>query len=54
MKKEDPGMFTIPCTLGKTLISNAMLDLGAFINVLSTQLYETLDLEPLHETNVTI
>ena len=53
-KEGDPGVFTIPCIIGNTSISNAMLDLGASINVLSTQLYETLDLEPLHETNVTI
>ncbi|XP_074266225.1 uncharacterized protein LOC141588695 [Silene latifolia] len=30
----DPGMFTIPCTIGDTKIHNAMLDLGASINVI--------------------
>ena len=33
-KCSDPGMVTIPCTIGKTKIDRAMLDLGASINVL--------------------
>ncbi|XP_010667188.1 uncharacterized protein LOC104884262 [Beta vulgaris subsp. vulgaris] len=40
-KCDDPGMFTIPITLGDTKIDRAMLDLGASINVLPYSLYES-------------
>ena len=33
-KLKDPGSFTIPITIGKTKFGKAMLDLGAFINVM--------------------
>ena len=36
-KCKDPGMFTIPCTLGTRKIERAMLDLGASINVMPFQ-----------------
>ncbi|XP_026428253.1 uncharacterized protein LOC113324137 [Papaver somniferum] len=32
-KLKDPGSFTIPCTIGKTRFTRALLDLGASINV---------------------
>ena len=53
-KCSDPGMFTIPCTLGNNQVYNAMLDLGASINVLPFALYESLQLGPLQETRVVI
>jgi hypothetical protein len=34
-KCKDPGMFTIPCTIGNTRFEKAMTDLGASINVMS-------------------
>jgi hypothetical protein len=34
VKCKDPGMFTIPCTIGNTRFENAMTDLGASINVM--------------------
>ena len=53
-KCTDPGMFTIPCTLGETVFPKAMLDLGASISVVPLSLYETLHLGPLHESDVVI
>ncbi|XP_071917965.1 uncharacterized protein [Coffea arabica] len=40
----DPGMFTIPCRIGNTLIGKAMLDLGASINVMPKSIYASLNL----------
>ncbi|XP_074318336.1 uncharacterized protein LOC141655142 [Silene latifolia] len=53
-KCSDPGMFTIPCTIGNTKIQKAMLDLGASINVMPYSLYESMKLGPLHATSVVI
>ncbi|XP_074277677.1 uncharacterized protein LOC141601307 [Silene latifolia] len=53
-KCSDLGMFTIPCTIGNTKIQKAMLDLGAFINVMPYSLYESMKLGPLHATSVVI
>ncbi|KAK9714200.1 hypothetical protein RND81_06G079200 [Saponaria officinalis] len=50
----DPGMFTIPCTIGNTKFHKAMLDLGASINVLPYSLYQSLKLGPMTETRVVI
>ncbi|XP_071923539.1 uncharacterized protein [Coffea arabica] len=40
----DPGMFTIPCRIGNTVIRRAMLDLGASINVMPKSIYASLKL----------
>ena len=53
-KWSDPGMFTIPCTIDDKKINNALLDLGASINVIPTSLYESLNIGPLKDTNVVI
>ena len=53
-KCSDPGMFSIPCTLGETKIDRAMLDLGASINVLPYSLYKKLGIGPLTETGIVI
>ncbi|XP_074297822.1 uncharacterized protein LOC141628603 [Silene latifolia] len=53
-KCSDPGMFTIPCTIGNTKIQKAMLDLGASINVMPYSLYESMKPGPLHDTSVVI
>ncbi|XP_074315436.1 uncharacterized protein LOC141651634 [Silene latifolia] len=53
-KCSDPGMFTVPCTIGNTKIQKAMLDLGASINVMPYSLYESMKLGPLHATSVVI
>ncbi|XP_051149800.1 uncharacterized protein LOC127264361 [Andrographis paniculata] len=49
-KTGDPGMFSIPCKIGKTEITKAMLDLGAAINVMPRSIYDSLNLGPLKET----
>ena len=53
-KCSDPGVFSIPCTVGDRTFETAMLDLGASINVLPLSLYESLKLGPLQETGVVI
>ncbi|XP_071939268.1 uncharacterized protein [Coffea arabica] len=50
----DPGMFTIPCKIGNISIRNAMLDLGASINVMPRAIYVSLNLGPLKETGIII
>ena len=45
-KCKDPGMFTIPCMIGNTRFERAMLDLGAFINVMPYSIYASLNLRP--------
>ncbi|RDX88813.1 hypothetical protein CR513_29534, partial [Mucuna pruriens] len=40
-KCRDPGIFSIPCTIGECTFADAMLDLGALINALNFG-----DLEP--------
>lgn len=51
-KCKDPGTFAIPCTIGDSKFENCMLDLGASINVMSTSVYNNLDLGPLQHTDV--
>ncbi|CAH9146939.1 unnamed protein product [Cuscuta epithymum] len=53
-KCSDPGMFTIPCKIGDTAFSKALLDLGASINVIPYSVYKSLQLGPLHQTGVVI
>ncbi|XP_074302682.1 uncharacterized protein LOC141634389 [Silene latifolia] len=50
----DPGMFTIPCSIGEKSFTHAMLDLDASINAMPYTLYETLGLPPLNKTDVVI
>nr|XP_027060879.1 uncharacterized protein LOC113687473 [Coffea arabica] len=50
----DPGIFTIPCRIGNTLIGKAMLDLRASINVMPKSIYVSLNLGPLKETGIII
>lgn len=53
-KCKDPGTFVILCTIGDSKFESRMLDLGDFINVMSTFVYNNLDLGPLHNTGLTI
>jgi len=45
IKCQDPGSFTIPCTIGKITVNGALLDLGAAINVMPKSVYDSLDLK---------
>ncbi|XP_027351187.1 uncharacterized protein LOC113862297 [Abrus precatorius] len=53
-KCKDLGTFTVPCTIGNSIFSNALLDLGASINVMPTSIYRSLSLGPLKQTGVVI
>ncbi|XP_027178117.1 uncharacterized protein LOC113777279 [Coffea eugenioides] len=50
----DLGRFTVPCTIGNTLIKNTLLDLGASINVMPKSMYASLNLGPLKEIEIII
>ncbi|XP_070045568.1 uncharacterized protein [Nicotiana tomentosiformis] len=41
-KLEDPGNFTIPCTIGSTDFAKALCDLGASINLMPYFVFKTL------------
>ncbi|XP_070013685.1 uncharacterized protein [Nicotiana sylvestris] len=43
-KLEDPGAFTIPCTIGSADFSKALCDLGASINLMSYSVFKTLEI----------
>ncbi|RDY05585.1 hypothetical protein CR513_10561, partial [Mucuna pruriens] len=52
-KCRDPGIFSVPCTIGECTFADAMLDLGASINVMPASIYRSLnfgDLEPIGMT----
>ncbi|RDX98375.1 Gag-Pol polyprotein, partial [Mucuna pruriens] len=53
-KCRDPGTFTIPCTIGECTFADAMLDLGASINVMPSSLYKSLNVGDLEPTGVII
>ncbi|XP_042382438.1 uncharacterized protein LOC121975097 [Zingiber officinale] len=53
-KCEDPGVFTIPCEIGSSLFKDAMLDLGASINMMPKSVFQTLGIEPLQPTGVVL
>ncbi|XP_049344208.1 uncharacterized protein LOC125808575 [Solanum verrucosum] len=44
LKKEDPGAFTIPCTIGLLHFAKALWDLGARINLMPLSIYKKLGL----------
>ncbi|XP_027166293.1 uncharacterized protein LOC113766283 [Coffea eugenioides] len=53
-KCANPGMFSISCRIENTKIRDAMLDLGASINVMPKNIYTYLNLGPLKETRIII
>ena len=53
-KCKDPGTFTIPCIIGSKQFSQAMLDLGASINVMPKSVYQSLHIGKLKPTGVVI
>ncbi|RDY02038.1 hypothetical protein CR513_14557, partial [Mucuna pruriens] len=53
-KCRDPRIFSIPCTIGDYTFADAMLDLGASINVMSTSIYKSLNYGDLEPTGMTI
>ncbi|GJW16816.1 reverse transcriptase domain-containing protein [Tanacetum coccineum] len=53
-KLEDPGSFLIPCNFNKTFSCNALVDLGACINLMPYSLYAKLSLETLKPTKMSV
>jgi len=53
-KKEDPGSFHIPCTIGETMIDKGLCDLGASINLMPLSLMKKLQINKLTPTDVII
>ena len=43
-KKEDPGAFTIPCTVGSLHFAKSLCDLGESINIMPLSIYKKLGL----------
>ena len=43
-KKEDPGTFTIPCTIGLLHFAKKLCDLGASMNLMPLSIYKLLGL----------
>ena len=43
-KKEDPGAFTFPCTIGLLHFVKALYDMGASINLMLLSIYKKLGL----------
>ncbi|XP_041995819.1 uncharacterized protein LOC121745940 [Salvia splendens] len=53
-KKTDPGMFTLPISIGDIQVEHAMCDLGASINVLPYSIYWKLGEAKLVDTDIMI
>ncbi|RDY13155.1 Retrovirus-related Pol polyprotein from transposon 17.6, partial [Mucuna pruriens] len=53
-KCRDPGIFSVPCTIGDCTFADAMLDLGASINVMPASTYRSLNFGDLEPTGMTI
>ena len=53
-KLKDPESLSISCIIGDTQFDNVMLDLGASINVLPYNVYQSLGLGPLKKDNVIV
>ncbi|RDX63182.1 hypothetical protein CR513_58415, partial [Mucuna pruriens] len=53
-KCQDPRIFFVPCTIGECTFADAMLDLGASINVMPTSIYRSLSFGDLDPTGMTI
>ncbi|XP_028776160.1 uncharacterized protein LOC114732656 [Neltuma alba] len=52
IKCQDPGAYTIPCTIGPVNIAAALLDLGAAINVMPKSVYIALGIKAVKPTSV--
>ncbi|RDY06823.1 hypothetical protein CR513_09125, partial [Mucuna pruriens] len=53
-KCRDPRIFSVPCTICDCTFADAMLDLGASINVMPTSIYKSLNFGDLEPTRMTI
>ncbi|GJX87779.1 hypothetical protein Tco_0339793 [Tanacetum coccineum] len=53
-KEKDPGSFTLPCFINNTCFDNALVDLGASVNVMPLLNYLNLGLSELAHTKLTV
>jgi len=53
-KLEDPGKFTLPCTIGDIFIENALCDLGSGINLMPSAVFTKLGVGELKPTRTTL
>ena len=53
-KLKDPGIFTIPCTIGNAIFERALCDLGASINLMPLSILRRLGLGEACPTTVTL
>ncbi|XP_062080890.1 uncharacterized protein LOC133785687 [Humulus lupulus] len=53
-KLQDPGSFTIPCTIGKFECKHALCDLGASINLMPLSVFRKLGLGEAKPTTITL
>ncbi|RDX78154.1 hypothetical protein CR513_41608, partial [Mucuna pruriens] len=51
---KDPRIFSVPCTIGECTFADAILDLGASINVMPMLIYKALNFGDLEPTGMTI
>src|SRR3954471_8118215 len=53
-KLDDPGCFSIPCTIGDRKFLHGLMDLGSSINVMPYAIFEELKLGELKKTSITV
>ena len=53
-KMNDPGSFTIPCTIGNSYCGMALCDLGASINLMPMSVFRKLGIGEVRPTTVTL
>ncbi|XP_061344598.1 uncharacterized protein LOC133290247, partial [Gastrolobium bilobum] len=53
-KLKDPGIFTIPCSIGNTYVGQALCDLGASINLMPKSIFTKLGIREARPTTVTL
>src|ERR1039458_6904095 len=51
-KLDDPGKFSIPCTIGKATIKKALCDLGASVSLMPRPIYDRLGVGELKPTRI--
>jgi len=53
-KLDDPGKFSIPCTIGKAKIKKALCDLGASVSLMPRTIYDRIGVGELKPTRMTL
>ncbi|XP_019173197.1 PREDICTED: uncharacterized protein LOC109168600 [Ipomoea nil] len=53
-KLMDPGSFSIPCTIGNTVVDKCLCDLGASINLMPLTLFKKLEIAEMKPTTISL